>query len=83
MPLAADVLKFPHHGSGRQSPRFLQAVHARIATISVGADNDYGHPAGRAFHMLRAVQTDWRRTDLAGDIAIAVRDGRLVVVTRH
>ncbi|HSI27074.1 MAG TPA: ComEC/Rec2 family competence protein [Aeromicrobium sp.] len=82
VPLAADVLKFAHHGSGRQSPRFLQAVHARIATVSVGADNDYGHPAAGAFRMLRAVPTDWRRTDLAGDIAIAVQDGRLLVVTR-
>lgn len=83
VPLAADVLKFPHHGSGRQSVRFLDAVGARIATISVGVDNDYGHPVPGAFRMLRAAGTDWRRTDLDGDIAIAVRDGRLVVVTRH
>lgn len=82
VPLAADVLKFPHHGSGRQSPRFLAAVGAPIATISVGAGNDYGHPAPTALRMLNSAGTDWRRTDVDGDIAIAVRDGRLVVVTR-
>jgi competence protein ComEC len=83
VPLAADVLKFPHHGSGRQSPRFLSAVGARIATISVGEGNDYGHPSPLALRMLNSVGTDWRRTDLDGDIAIAVQHGRLVVATRH
>jgi competence protein ComEC len=83
VPLQADVLKFPHHGSGRQSPEFLRAVGARMATISVGADNDYGHPAPSALRMLRQLGTDWRRTDLDGDIAITLHDGRLRVVTRH
>jgi competence protein ComEC len=82
-PLAADVLKFPHHGSGRQLPAFLQAVGARIATISVGAHNDYGHPAPSALHLLRRLGTDWRRTDRDGDIAVTLRDGKLAVVTRR
>jgi competence protein ComEC len=81
--VASDVLKFPHHGSARQSPAFLASVGATVATISVGADNDYGHPAATALEMLRTAHTDWRRTDLAGDIAIVVRDGRLLVSTRH
>ena len=81
--LASDVLKFPHHGSGRQSPTFLAAVGAAVATISVGVDNDYGHPAESALELLRAARTDWRRTDLNGDIAVVVRDGRLLVSTRH
>lgn len=81
--VTADILKFPHHGSGRQSESFLQAVGARVATISVGADNDYGHPAATALEMLRRAHTDWRRTDLDGDIAVVVRRGRLLVVTRH
>jgi hypothetical protein len=33
--------------------------------------------------MLRRVHTDWRRTDVDGDIAMVVRDGHLLVVTRH
>jgi competence protein ComEC len=79
----ADVLKFPHHGSGEQSPEFVRAVAARIATISAGADNDYGHPDPEALALLRHVGTAWRRTDRDGDIAIALHDGRMRVVTRH
>jgi len=81
--LESDVLKFPHHGSSRQSPAFLAAVGAAVATISVGVDNDYGHPSEKALQLLRDAHTDWRRTDLAGDIAVVVRDGRLLVSTRH
>ena len=40
-----DVLKVPHHGSAYQDPALLAAVRPRIALISVGAGNDYGHPA--------------------------------------
>jgi competence protein ComEC len=81
--VAADVLKMPHHGSGRQSTRFVEAVRARVATISAGQDNDYGHPAASALRMLHDHHVAWWRTDTDGDIAVVVRDGRLTVVTRH
>lgn len=79
----ADVLKFPHHGSGRQSAEFIRAVGARVATVSVGEDNDYGHPDDTALELLRAVGTTWNRTDLDGDIAVVADAGRLRVVTRR
>lgn len=87
-PVAADVLKMPHHGSARQSEDFLDHVGARVATISAGAENDYGHPAPAALRMLRERGVAFWRTDLDGDIAIVVqgdaRDhGTLRVVTRH
>jgi competence protein ComEC len=72
----------PHHGSGRQSSRFFDRVGARIATISAGEDNDYGHPAPAALQLLRDQRVAWWRTDTDGDIAVVVRDGRLAVVTR-
>ncbi len=81
--LAADVVKMPHHGSGRQSAAFFDAVGARVATISAGQDNDYGHPAAAALRLLGEHHIPWWRTDLDGDIAVVVRDGRLSVVTRH
>ncbi|MFL6090481.1 MAG: ComEC/Rec2 family competence protein [Aeromicrobium sp.] len=81
--LTADVLKFPHHGSGRQLPAFIQAAGARVATISVGKDNDYGHPAPSALRLLHASGIRWWRTDHDGDIAIVARDGRISVVSRH
>lgn len=80
--LRADVVKVSHHGSARQSPRLLATVRARLATISVGADNDYGHPAATTLSMLRAHGVQWWRTDLDGDIAIVRREERLLVVTR-
>ena len=42
--LDVDVLKVPHHGSRHQDLDFLLGLRARLALVSVGADNDYGHP---------------------------------------
>jgi competence protein ComEC len=82
-PIGADVLKFPHHGSGRQSTEFLRGVGAGIATISTGEGNDYGHPDADALEMLGQEGTAWWRTDRDGDIAIVLQDGQLRVATRH
>jgi competence protein ComEC len=80
--LRADVLKVPHHGSAYQSPAFLRAVRASVGVISVGKDNDYGHPSSALLHELDRLGVRALRTDLDGDIAVCVRDGRLAVVTR-
>ncbi|MCL2316393.1 MAG: ComEC/Rec2 family competence protein [Actinomycetia bacterium] len=77
--LSADVLKVPHHGSARQDTDFLAAGAATVAVISVGADNDYGHPAaGTVSALQRAGMRVWR-TDERGAVAIA-RHGAEVVV---
>ena len=81
--LHADVLKVPHHGSRYQEPQFLRAVGADVAVVSVGADNDYGHPAEETLRLLRQAGAQPHRTDLEGDIAVVVRDGRLHVETRR
>jgi len=78
----ADVLKMPHHGSARQSTAFFEALQARVATISDGKDNDYGHPAPAALGLLRRLDIAAHRTDLQGDIAIVVRKHRILVLTR-
>jgi competence protein ComEC len=78
----ADVLKVPHHGSAYQSPAFLRAVHARVGVVSVGRDNDYGHPSPALLHELDRLGIRAQRTDLAGDVAVTLRNGRLSVVTR-
>jgi competence protein ComEC len=80
--VTADVLKVPHHGSADQEPRFIQQVGARVATVSAGKDNDYGHPTASLLAMLRTRGTKWWRTDVDGDIAVVLRDGRLHVVSR-
>lgn len=80
--IRADVLKMPHHGSARQSEAFFRALGARVATISDGVDNDYGHPAPAALDLLKRLGIATYRTDRQGDIAIIVRDGHLSVLTR-
>ena len=80
--LRADVLKVPHHGSAYQSPAFLRAVHASVGVISVGRDNDYGHPAPALLHVLDRLGIRVERTDLDGDVAVTLRNGTLSVVTR-
>ena len=79
--LRVDVLKVPHHGSRHQDLGWLDSLGARFAVVSVGADNDYGHPAAEVLDALATGGTEVLRTDRDGDVVIAVRDGRLVAVT--
>jgi len=81
--LRSDVVKVPHHGSAFQDPDFLGAVGARVALVSVGADNDYGHPNAAVLARLAATGARVMRTDRDGDLAVVVDDaGRLAVVAR-
>ncbi|MEV4733220.1 DNA internalization-related competence protein ComEC/Rec2 [Saccharopolyspora sp. NPDC049426] len=68
--LRADVLKVPHHGSRYTTPRLLRAVRPRLALISVGAGNDYGHPNPFVIDTLARAGTRVLRTDQEGDIAV-------------
>jgi competence protein ComEC len=45
--------------------------------VSVGEDNDYGHPAASTLQPLAASGAEVLRTDVDGDVAVAVRDGEL------
>ena len=81
--LRVDVLKVPHHGSRYQDLPFLQSLQARLAVISVGADNDYGHPAPETVAGLEATGERVLRTDRDGAVAIVERDGRLSAVTQR
>jgi competence protein ComEC len=79
----ATVLKTPHHGSPHQEPAFLEAVGASVVLTSVGEGNGYGHPAPAVLDQLRAGGARSLRTDEDGDIALAHRGDRLIVVGRH
>ncbi|TFV79581.1 ComEC/Rec2 family competence protein [Blastococcus sp. CT_GayMR19] len=68
--LSADVLKVPHHGSGDADPAFLAASGARVALVSVGADNTYGHPTRRLLSWLARAGMRVHRTDRGGDLAV-------------
>jgi hypothetical protein len=53
--LPAYALKVGHHGSrGASSTEFLNVVKPKVAIISVGLNNVYGHPHREALDRLRA-----------------------------
>ncbi|MHA3704449.1 ComEC/Rec2 family competence protein [Jatrophihabitans sp. YIM 134969] len=82
--LSADVLKVPHHGSRFTDPAFLAAAHARLAVVSVGAENRYGHPAPATMAALGRLGVPVARTDLDGGVAVASgADGALAVTTER
>lgn len=76
-----DVLKVAHHGSRNQLPDLVRIVHPSVAVISVGADNDYGHPAAATLDLLRGAGAAIYRTDLSGDIALSTQRGQVQVGT--
>ncbi len=68
-----DVLKVAHHGSATSScNEFLDAVDCEYAIISVGAGNSYGHPTAAALARFNARRMSIYRTDLSGDITLAI-----------
>lgn len=78
--LKADVLKVAHHGSRSSTgAAFLKAVAPAYAVISVGKDNDYGHPHTQTLQRLQKAGVKIYRTDHEGTIT-AVSDGQKVTV---
>jgi competence protein ComEC len=67
-----EILKVAHHGSDDPGlPSLLDRIRPRVAVISVGADNDYGHPDPETVAALETTPgLALYRTD---------RDGRVVV----
>jgi competence protein ComEC len=81
--LRADVLKVPHHGSAQQDATFLAATNARLALISAGRDNDYGHPAPRTLDLLSHQSTRTATTSTAGLLTVTNPDNHLTLTTTH
>jgi competence protein ComEC len=70
-----DVLKVAHHGSGHQDQDLIRRLAPRLALISCGRDNSYGHPAPSTVAALRAGGAQVLRTDRDGALAVT-GDGR-------
>lgn len=78
--LQADVLKAGHHGSSTSSSEaFLDAVSPRIAAVSCGAGNDYGHPHREVMASFSQRGITVYRTDLKGSVVFAT-DGKNITV---
>jgi len=74
--LRADVLKVAHHGSSTgTTDAFVRAVRPRVAVVSVGALNSYGHPSGDVMRRLLEANALVLRTDLLGSVVLQT-DGR-------
>jgi competence protein ComEC len=77
-----DVLKVPHHGSALQDPEFLRLTHPRIALISAGRSNRYGHPKPSTLVQLSRLGAQIGRTDQQGDVAVVRAGSSLILVSR-
>ncbi|MEW6066021.1 beta-lactamase [Desulforamulus profundi] len=78
--LKAEVLKIGHHGSSSSTgEQFLKAVSPKMAVISVGQNNDYGHPHRETLQKLAAAQIKVYRTSQAGTI-VMTSDGKKIEV---
>ena len=80
--LDSTVLKVAHHGSRSSTGvELLHAVGPRLAAISVGARNSYGHPDAGVMGRLAAAGAQIYRTDRDGAL-IFETDGGTLTVTR-
>ncbi|HXW17259.1 MAG TPA: ComEC/Rec2 family competence protein [Candidatus Acidoferrales bacterium] len=82
-PLQVDFLKVPHHGSKTSSTEdFLAAVAPRIAVISVGEGNMFGHPNAAVLERYEKIGARILRTDRDGAVT-AMTDGKNLRVTTY
>lgn len=80
--LSADVLKIGHHGSSNScTEAFLKAVHPTYGVISVGKDNEHGHPSARVMRSMLNHHINLYRTDEQGTIVFTT-DGKNISVNR-
>lgn len=69
--LDVDILKLGHHGSKTStSQAFLAAVTPKLAVISVGAHNKFGHPTPITLQTLKSQNIPVVRTDQSGSISL-------------
>jgi competence protein ComEC len=81
--LHADVLKVGHHGSSTSSTAgFLDAVQPRVAVVSVGVGNSYGHPDKSIMQSLLDRGVMVLRTDMLGNVVLRT-DGRALEVATN
>ncbi len=78
--IAADFLKVPHHGSKTSSiEAFVAAVAPRVAVVSVGEGNQFGHPVEDVVSRYERAGVRFLRTDRDGEVS-ALTDGHTLEV---
>jgi competence protein ComEC len=77
-----DILKVAHHGSATAStPAFLDEVRPKVAIVSAGAGNPYGHPARSTIDRLTATGAKVLRTDTDGSVQVTIAPDGAIGVT--
>jgi competence protein ComEC len=77
-PPPVDVLKVAHHGSDDAGlGMLLDEIQPRLAVISVGEGNPYGHPTASTLATLARHRIPTLRTDRDGEIEIEVNPGSI------
>jgi len=80
--LKANVLKIGHHGSrSSTSAHFLKQVAPKVAVISLGQGNDYGHPHAITLKKLAKIKAEIYRTDQKGTITVTTDGNNFEVTT--
>lgn len=77
----ADVIKVAHHGSKDSTSKdFIAAISPKVAVISCGKDNKYGHPHQGPLSVLENFGIKVLRTDQLGDIELIADDNELLII---
>lgn len=73
--IEADIIKIAHHGSNTSSSlSFLQRVNPKIAILTYGRENEFGHPVPRVIEHLQKINAQIYSTAVYGDLHI-ITDG--------
>ncbi|WP_085523305.1 DNA internalization-related competence protein ComEC/Rec2 [Tuberibacillus sp. Marseille-P3662] len=76
--IKADVLKVGHHGSKTStSTAFLKTINPKLAIISVGRHNLYGHPSKEVIERLQKQGVHVLRTDRDGAVRLRFAHGHI------
>ena len=79
-----DVIVVPHHGSrGAVSQRLLAAAQSKLALISVGKNNTFGHPDRSTLAILAAAGDTIVRTDECGWVCLRLNDAEMTISTER
>jgi competence protein ComEC len=80
-PAPLRIVKVPHHGSRSSSTlEFVDALKPRVAIVSAGRGNRFGHPAAAVIDRYRRTGAEIFRTDQDGAVMVET-DGAGVNVT--
>jgi competence protein ComEC len=72
-----DYIKVPHHGSKSSSSQLLlDTLRPRMAFISVGSNNWFGHPHDEILNRYRRHHVVIYRTDEYGTLVLRIADGK-------